>query len=66
MNCVGGCTPSGQGALELFECECLGHLPRLIKRVRTSVIALVPLTEGIKATLLNSGLSRVVISGETF
>jgi hypothetical protein len=35
----------------------------LIKRVRTSIIALIPPTEGIKATLSTTGLSRVVIGG---
>jgi hypothetical protein len=38
-----------------------GHYLRLIRGVRISVIALVPPSRGIRATLLNSGISRVVI-----
>ncbi|MEL7376838.1 MAG: hypothetical protein AAFN65_07765 [Bacteroidota bacterium] len=44
----------------LFDQDFPGHYLRLIKRVRTSVIALIPTTEGIKATLSSSGNSRVV------
>jgi hypothetical protein len=39
---------------------------RLIKRVRTSVVALVPPSRGIRATLLANGVSRVVLGGDTF
>ena len=46
---------------EMFDRDFPGHYLRLIKRVRTSVIALVPPTQGIHATLSTSGLSRVVI-----
>ncbi|WP_458190498.1 Tc toxin subunit A-related protein [Haladaptatus sp. NG-WS-4] len=52
--------------MEAFDWDFPGHHLRLIKRVRTSVIALVPPTEGIKATLSNSGLSRVVTGGDIF
>jgi len=38
----------------------------LIKRVRTSVIALIPPTTGIRATLSTTGTSRVVIGGDVF
>lgn len=48
-------------SLALFDQNFPGHYLRLIKRVRTSVIALIPPTEGIKATLLTAGVSRVVI-----
>ncbi|MGC8714667.1 MAG: hypothetical protein ACP5RH_19965, partial [Leptodesmis sp.] len=41
-----------------------GHYLRLIKRVRTSVIALIPPTEGIKATLTSIGISRVVVNND--
>ena len=47
--------------MELFDRDFPGHYLRLIKRVRTSIIALIPPTEGIKATLSTTGLSRVVI-----
>jgi len=52
--------------MELFDRDFPGHSLRLIKRVRTSVIALVPPTRGIRATLTASGLSRVVIGGDVF
>jgi hypothetical protein len=52
--------------MDLFDRSFPGQYLRLIKRVRTSVIALVPPTQGISATLINSGISRVVISGNTF
>jgi hypothetical protein len=52
--------------MELFDRDFPGHYLRLIKRVRTSVVALVPPTEGIHATLSTTGLSRVVIGGITF
>ena len=47
--------------LEDFEKEFPGHYLRLIKRVRVSVIALIPPTYGIRAELLNTGSSWVVI-----
>ncbi len=37
-----------------------GHYLRLIKRVRISIAALIPPSVGIRATLSNGGLSRVV------
>lgn len=52
--------------MELFDRDFPGHYLRLIKRVRTSVLALVPPTEGIKATLSTTGISRVVTGGELF
>jgi hypothetical protein len=52
--------------MALFDRDFPGHYLRLIKRVRTSVIALIPPTEGIKATLSTSGISRVVIGGDVF
>ncbi len=47
--------------MELFDRDFPGHYLRLIHRFRTSVVALIPPTEGIKATLFTTGLSRVVI-----
>lgn len=47
--------------MEMFDRNFPGHYLRLIKRVRTSVIALIPPVEGIHATLATPGLSRVVV-----
>lgn len=52
--------------MTLFDRDFPGHYLRLIKRVRTSVIALIPPYQGIKATLSSSGISRVVIGADTF
>lgn len=52
--------------MELFDRDFPGHYLRLIRRVRTSVIALIPPTEGIHATLSNTGISRTVIGPEPF
>jgi hypothetical protein len=52
--------------MPLFDHDFPGHYLRLIKRVRTSVIALIPPIEGIKATLATAGISRVVIGGDWF
>ena len=49
--------------MELFDRDFPGHYLRLIKRVRTSVIALIPPSEGIRATLSTPGISRVTTSG---
>ncbi|MGH6893561.1 MAG: hypothetical protein ACREEP_15025, partial [Dongiaceae bacterium] len=51
--------------MELFDRDFPGHYLRLIKRARVSVLALIPPTEGIKATLSATGISRVV-RGESF
>ncbi len=48
--------------MELFDRDFPGHYVRLIHRVRTSVIALIPPVQGIRAVLTNTGLSRVVVS----
>jgi|GEM_PF-746717 len=47
--------------MELFDRDFPGHYLRMIRRVRTSVVALIPPTQGIKATLSNVGVSRIVI-----
>ncbi len=52
--------------MTLFDHDFPGHYLRLIKRVRTSVIALIPPIEGVKATLSTTGISRVVIGGQLF
>jgi hypothetical protein len=52
--------------MEMFDRDFPGHYLRLIHRVRTSVIALIPPTQGIHATLTSSGLSRTVIGPDIF
>ena len=52
--------------MELFDRDFPGHYLRLIRRVRTSVIALIPPSQGIRATLSTTGTSRVVIGGDIF
>lgn len=49
----------------LFDRDFPGHYLRLIKRIRTTVIALIPPQQGIRATLSNVGTSRVVIQNQT-
>ncbi len=49
-----------------FDRDFPGHYMRLIKRVSVSVIALTPPSKGIKATLLNGGISTVVTGGLIF
>jgi Tc toxin complex TcA C-terminal TcB-binding domain len=52
--------------MDLFDRDFPGHYLRLIRRVRTSVIALIPPIQGIKATLTSSGLTRTVIGSDIF
>lgn len=52
--------------LRLFDQDFPGHYLRLIKQVRTSVVALIPPVHGIKATLSTTGSSRVVTGGDLF
>lgn len=52
--------------MPLFDRDFPGHYLRLIKRVRTSVIALIPPHHGIRASLIASGISRVVTGGDVF
>lgn len=52
--------------MELFDRDFPGHYLRLIKRIRTSVVALIPPSQGIRATLSTTGLSRVVTGGDMF
>jgi hypothetical protein len=52
--------------MALFDSRFPGHFLRLIRRVQTSVVALVPPNQGIRATLTASGVSRVVTAGDSF
>jgi hypothetical protein len=52
--------------MEIFDRDFPGHYLRLIHKVRVSVVALIPPTQGIRATLTTQGLSRVVIGGDIF
>jgi hypothetical protein len=52
--------------MRTFDQKFPGHYLRLIRRVRTSVIALIPPTLGIRATLSTVGTSRVVIGKDLF
>ncbi len=51
-------------SMELFDRDFPGHYLRLIKRVRVSIIALIPPTVGIKATLSCSGQSKAVVDDD--
>ncbi|MFF0204438.1 LamG-like jellyroll fold domain-containing protein [Streptomyces sp. NPDC005017] len=50
------CTP-----MEAFDRRFPGHFLRTIRRIRLSVVALVPAAQGIAATLTCSGQSKVVV-----
>jgi hypothetical protein len=52
--------------LEIFDRDFPGHFARLIKRVRCTVVAVIPPIEGIKGTLSTNGISRVVRGGDMF
>jgi hypothetical protein len=45
--------------MALFDADFPGHYLRLIRQVRTSLVALVPPDRGIRATLYSNGISRV-------
>lgn len=51
---------------QLFDRDFPGHYLRLIRQVRTSVIALIPPMQGIHATLSAAGISRVIIGPDIF
>lgn len=53
-------------SLAQFDRDFPGHYLRQLRRVRVSVIGLLPPSEGIKATLTSSGLSRTVTGGDVF
>jgi hypothetical protein len=50
----------------LFDQRFPGHYLRLVRKVRVSVVALVPTTVGIRATLSSSGTSRAVVGRDRF
>jgi len=50
----------------LFDREFPGHYLRLVKRVKVSLIALVPPSRGVRASLSASGLSHTVVGGDKF
>ena len=52
--------------MQRFDADFPGDYHRLIRRVRVSLVALVPPDRGIRATLTASGLSRVVVRGDGF
>jgi hypothetical protein len=49
-----------------FDRDYPGHYLRLIRRVRVSVIASIPTSQNLNATLSVLGYSRVVVAGDTF
>ena len=52
--------------MELFDRSFPGLYLRLIRRVRVSFLALVPPTQGIRATLTASGISQVIVGKDVF
>lgn len=52
--------------MALFDRDFPGHYLRMIRRVQTSLVALIPPNQGIRATLATTGLSRVVIADGDF
>lgn len=52
--------------MELFDRDFPGDYLRMIKRVRVSVIALIPPLDSIKASLTSTGSSRITIGGDIF
>jgi len=52
--------------MEMFDRDFPGHYLRLIRRIKTSVVALIPPGLGIKATLTPSRSTRAVIGGDIF
>src|SRR6185369_14691280 len=53
-------------SMSLFDRDFPGHYLRLIRRVRVSVVALVPPVEGVHATLATTGPTRTVVGGDLF
>jgi len=47
--------------MEWFDRDFPGHYMRMIKHVTLTVIALVPPSEGIQATLKNTGISKIMV-----
>ncbi|MEM7584429.1 MAG: neuraminidase-like domain-containing protein [Acidobacteriota bacterium] len=55
-----------QTPMELYDRDFPGHYLRRIRSVRTSVVALIPPVEGIRATLSTLSSSRIVVGGDVF
>lgn len=51
---------------QLFDYDFPGHYLRLIKSVKTTVVGLLPVYDGIKASLTADSISYTVIGGNTF
>ena len=45
--------------MSLFDADFPGHYQRMIRQVRTSLVALVPPDWGIRATLYSNSISRI-------
>lgn len=52
--------------MDMFDRCFPGQYLRIIRRVRVSVVGLIPAAGGIRATLSSSGTSQVVVGGDTF
>lgn len=52
--------------MSLFDQGFPGHYLRLIKRVRLSIVGLIPPTQGVRATLRAAGVSRAVTGKEVY
>jgi hypothetical protein len=50
--------------MSLFDADFPGHYLRLIRQVRTSLVALVAADRGIRATLYSNGISRVTTGAD--
>jgi hypothetical protein len=51
--------------MRMFDADFPGHYLRLIRQVRLSMVALVPPSRGIRATLSSNGISRVTVPQAT-
>lgn len=52
-------------SMDIFDRDFPGQYLRMIKQVRVSVVALIPPTQGIRATLANDGVSRVITQDDS-
>lgn len=52
--------------MSLFDQGFPGHYLRLIKRVRISIVGLIPPVQGVRATLSAAGVSRVVTGNDVY
>jgi len=51
--------------MDVFDRDFPGQYLRMIKQVRVSVVALIPPTQGIRATLANDGISHVITQDDS-